>query len=176
MAKHMVKCPICGLMFDANAEPYVMINSRRYAHQKCQQEKERNKTQEEKDKDKLESYIKEIFGYTKLPEKVSKQIKHQREQLNYSYSAIYKTLKYWFEVKHGDLEKANGGIGIVPWVIEDARNYWLDILEAKELNKELVQKTMEIPVVEVHILPPKRAPIRQFRKKFTFLEEGNNEQ
>ena len=172
----MVKCPICGQTFDANAEPFVMVSSRRYAHQKCQQEAESRKTKEEKDREQLIAYIKELFGYSKLPEKVNRQIKQYTGEFNYSYSAIYKTLRYWFEVKHGDLEKANGGIGIVPYVIDDARNYWLDIMQAKELNKELVQQKMELKVVEVHILPPERTPIRRFRKRFTFLEEGDNEQ
>lgn len=176
MAKHMVKCPICGQTFDANVEPYVMINSRRYAHQKCQQEAELLKSKEEKDKEQLETYIKKLFSYSKLPEKVNRQIKQYKEEFNYSYSAIYKTLRYWFEIKNGDLEKANGGIGIVPYVIDDARNYWIDILQAKELNKELVQQNIELKVVEVHILPPERIPVRRFRRKFTFLEEGNNEQ
>ncbi len=176
MAKHIVKCLICGQTFDANIEPYIMVNSRRYAHQKCHEEAEKHKSQEQKDKEKLEKYIKELFGYAQLPVKVNKQIKTYKEELNYSYSAIYKTLKYWFEVKHGDIEKANGGIGIVPYVINDARNYWLDILEAKELNKELTQKKIELPIMEIHILPPERTPIRRFRKRFTFLEEGDNEQ
>ena len=31
MAKHMVKCLYCGQMFDANIEPFVKPNARRYA-------------------------------------------------------------------------------------------------------------------------------------------------
>lgn len=175
MAKHIVKCPICGQTFDANTEPYIMVSSRRYAHQKCWQEADKLKSKEEKDKEQLIQYIKELFGYNKLPEKVNRQIKQYKDEYHYSYSAIYKTLRYWFEIKHGDLEKANGGIGIVPYIIDDARNYWLDIMQAKELNKELAQGKMELKVIEVHILPPRRTPMRKFRKKFTFLEEESNE-
>ena len=35
MAKHVVKCFYCGLSFDANVEPTVKVNSRRYAHLEC---------------------------------------------------------------------------------------------------------------------------------------------
>ena len=149
MAKHMVKCPICNQMFDANQEPYVMINSRRYAHLKCQQTAE---TQ---------------------AEKVNRQIKQYVTEKNYSYSGILKTLKYWFEIKKGDIEKANGGIGIVPFIYNDAFDYWRGICEIKERNKEAQQVT--IPVREVHITSPKRAPMRHFRKQFTFLEEEDGE-
>ena len=35
MAKHIVKCLICGNSFDANVEPFIKANSRRYAHLEC---------------------------------------------------------------------------------------------------------------------------------------------
>lgn len=172
MAKHLVKCPICNITFDANIESYIMMG-RRYAHEDCFRKNEERKTQEEKDKAQLEAYIKELFSFDKLPPKVNNQIKQFKNEYHYSYSAIYKTLKYWFEIKHGQLERANGGIGIVPYIIDEARNYWLDILEAKELNKQLIQEKIELPITEIHISPPKRAPIRKFKKNFIFLEEDN---
>ena len=112
MAKHMVKCPICNQMFDANKEPYVMINSRRYAHEKCYQSSQEQEDKIQHDKRVLEEYIKELFGYKTLPERVNRQIKQYITNKNYTYSGIYKTLKYWFEIKKGDIEKANGGIGM----------------------------------------------------------------
>ena len=96
MAKHMVKCPICNQMFDANTEPYVMINSRRYAHESCFQSSHDQEMKIKKDIATLEAYIKELFGYKTLPEKVNRQIKQYINEKNYSYSGIYKTLKYWF--------------------------------------------------------------------------------
>ena len=50
MAKHMVKCLYCGQMFDANTEPFVKPNARRYAHVACARTEEETQTQEEKDK------------------------------------------------------------------------------------------------------------------------------
>lgn len=46
------------------------------------------------------------------------------QDYNYTYSGILRTLKYVFEVKNGDLSKANGGIGIVPWKYQEAYNYY----------------------------------------------------
>ena len=50
----------------------------------------------------------------------------------YSYSGIYKTLKYFFEVRGHPIEKANGGIGIVSWVYKEAYNYWRALWEAQQ--------------------------------------------
>lgn len=35
MAKHLMKCPICKLQFDRNAEPFVVLNKTRVAHVRC---------------------------------------------------------------------------------------------------------------------------------------------
>ena len=40
MAKHMVKCKICGCSFDTNTEQAVIAGPRRYAHQACMPEGE----------------------------------------------------------------------------------------------------------------------------------------
>jgi hypothetical protein len=42
----------------------------------------------------------------------------------YTYSGIKRTLEYFYEVKKNSIEKANGGIGIVPWVYEEAKRYY----------------------------------------------------
>jgi hypothetical protein len=110
-----------------------MVNSRRYAHQSCQNDKLASETKQEKDKRILEEYIKKLFGYKTIPPRVAKQIQtyvHDLEH-NYTYSGIYKTLKYFFEVRGNSLEKANGGIGIVPYVYDEAYTYWRAIWEAQ---------------------------------------------
>lgn len=88
---------------------------------------------------------------------------------------MLKTLKYFFEVKGHTTEKANGGIGIIPFVYEDARNYYYDIWVTQQENQQRISATAEIilPVKEIHIKPPKREPMKRVKKLFTFLEEGD---
>lgn len=174
---HPVKCYYCGLTFDRDKTPFVAIpdKAKRYAHKDCYDRIARQTEQEQEDKEKLETYIKQLFGYKTLPERVNRQIIKYRTELNYSYSAIYKSLLYFFEIKKSPIEKANGGIGIVPYIIDDARNYWLSILEAQERNKEIKVEQYVLPVREVHILPPQREPMKHTRKLFTFLDEGEEE-
>lgn len=171
MAKHMVKCFYCGEVFDASTTPYVKPNSRRYAHKTCAQTAEKNKTQEEKDKELLEKYIKDLFGINCISPKIKKQIETFKKDRNYSYTGIYKTLKYFFEIKGNSIEKANGGIGIVPFVYDEAYLYWRALWEARERNEQVDIKEFILPVREVHIEPPQRQPMKHIRKLFTFLNE-----
>lgn len=175
MAKHMVKCLYCGQMFDANTEPFVKPNARRYAHVACARTEEENQTQEEKDKHELEEYIKELFGVNTIPVKIRKQMDTFRKEKNYSYSGMRKTLKFFFEVKGNPIEKANGGIGIIPWVYDKAFDYWRALWEAQERNKGVEIQKYNLPVREIHIVPPKREPMKHTRQLFTFLDEGEED-
>ena len=174
---HPVKCYYCGLTFDRDRVPFATVpgKARRYAHKECYEKLDSETKQEQQDREKLEAYIKQLFGYKTLPERVKRQIKKYYSELNYSYSAIYKSLVYFFDIKKNDLEKANGGIGIVPYIIDDARNYWLSILAAQERNKEIKVEQYVLPMREVHILPPQREPMKHTRKLFSFLDEGDEE-
>ena len=163
MAKHLVKCLVCGQTFDANVEPYKM-KGRRYIHLNCKLDE---------DKDKLINYIKQLFNYDVLPAKVNRQLQKYIKENAYTYSGIYDALVYWYEVKHGDIEKANGGIGIVEYIYEESHKYWQSIEEAKIRNQNA--KEIEITKVEVHISAPKRQPMKQYRKQFTFLEDENEQ-
>lgn len=124
----------------------------------------------------MEEYIKQLFGYEKLPAKVVKQIKDYITINKYTYSGILGTLKYFFEIKGNSIEKANGGIGIVGYIYQDARRYYLDLATARDRNQNIIkqQKIEEIPVREVYIVPPQREPMKHLRKLFTFLEEEDS--
>lgn len=171
MAKHMVKCFYCGKSFDANEEPFVKPRANRYAHQSCADVAEKNKTQEEKDKEMLEKYIKDLFGINCISVKISKQIKDFHENKKYSYSGMYKSLKYFYEIKGGSIERANGGIGIIPWIWDEAFRYFQAIWEAQQRNEKIDIQQYIFPVREIHIRPPERQPMKHIRKLFTFLDE-----
>lgn len=171
----MVKCPICGQQFDANVEPYVMVNARRYAHKACAETAEENKTKEQKDKEILENYIKSLFGISSITPKIRKQIDTFHKEKNYSYSGMYKSLKYFFEIKGNPIEKANGGIGIIPWIWDDALKYWRALWEAQQQNEGLDINNYVLPAKEVHISTPERQPMKHTRKLFSFLDEGVEE-
>jgi hypothetical protein len=137
----------------------VMIGNNKYVHKSCQAlEEKREKT----DKEQLEEYIKELFNTTYIDPRVRNQIKKFVEEYNYTYSGIRKALIYHYEIKGGDKSKANGGIGIVPFVYQEAWNYYYTLYLAEVANsiediENYTIKTQEItiPSPRIEVTPPK---------------------
>lgn len=173
---HIVTCIYCKKKFDRDKLPYQQVSARRYAHLACFQNEEIKKSKEEQDKEKLEKYIMKMFNETYINAKVRKQINMYLDDYNYSYSGILKALIYFFEVKGNPIDKANGGIGIVPWIYNDAYNYYYNLWLANQKNEDKVIEDY-IPKDKVIKIPVPERKIRK-RKLFSFLdndEEVDNE-
>ena len=170
-AKHMVKCSICGITFDANTEPFVKTSSTRYAHTKCSETKQEAMSQLEKDKAALDEYIMKLFNIKYIDPRIRKQIKQYIEEYHYTYSGILKALIYHYEIRGGEKEKANGAIGIVPHVYQKAYNYYYALWEAQQRNSDK-QIELYIPKEkEITILNTRRKI--KTKKSFSFLDEEN---
>jgi hypothetical protein len=110
-----------------------------------------------------------LFNDTYINARIRKQINIYIEEYKFTYSGILKALIYFFEIKGNSIEKANGGIGIVPYVYKDAYNYYYDLWLANQKNENKAIKEY-IPVIkEVRITPPQRK-IKK-RNIFSFLDE-----
>lgn len=158
---HNVICKICGQTFDRDKIPCGLVSARRYAHLECIEKQKEFLS----DKDKLDNYIKELFKIDYVSPRIQKQIKSYVEDFKFTYSGILKTLIYYFEIKNGDLSKANGGIGIVGYVYEEAKEYYRKIEEAnlKNTNIQIVSNNLDIVITPKELKPLKR-------KKFNFLD------
>ena len=146
MAKLLAKCVFCNQQFDRNEEEFVAVNNRRYAHKKCY-----DAVQDEKDYEELINYIKKIFKYTSISAKVTRQITDYKKQYGFTYSGMKKALVWWFEVKKNSVEAANGGIGILPYIYNDAKTYYYGLYLAQLANKN---KTIHTQIEEIEIAPP----------------------
>lgn len=166
---HNVKCPICGKTFDRDKVPFVQVSARRYAHKECSMSEDERKAQEIKDKEELDNYIMSLFKMTYVDARIQKQIKKYVDENNYTYSGIKKALVYFFEIKGNSVEKANGGIGIVPYVYQQAYNYYYSLWLAQQKNEDKVVEEY-VPIVKEIIIP---VPERKVRKRplFSFLDE-----
>ena len=165
---HYVKCKYCGSTLNRDKEECVKI-SNRYAHKACAVAQENTNKQEFLDKKVLEKYIMELLGENFINSKVQKQLKDYVTKYNYTYSGMHKALVYFYEVKGNDKSKANNGIGIIPWVYQDAYRYYYSIWEAQQKNKDKNIETYRPTVIEVRI----KRPERKLRKRnlFSFLED-----
>jgi hypothetical protein len=168
---HYVICAICGKKFNRDSVPCEQVSARRYAHIECIQNQESTKTQEELDKEALEKYIMDLLKEEYISPRVRKQIKQYIEEYKYSYSGIRKALIYFYEVKGNDKQKANGSIGIVPYIYKEAYNYYYSIWMAQQKNEGKEINNYKPEVREVRIPVPK-ARVRK-RKLFAFFEEDD---
>lgn len=120
-----------------------------------------------------------LFDSDYVYAKIKKQIKDYVTNYGYTYSGIQKALIYYYEVKGNKFDegKAQGGIGIVPYVYQSAFNYYYSIWEAQQKQEHIVDAESlaeYIPrVVEVKIPVPKRQEKK--RNLFSFLDEEESE-
>lgn len=164
---HMVKCTVCGKSFDRDKIQAVKSGARRYAHYTCLPEGELVPLPNavvDQDLVDLENYIKNLLGDDYNPARVKKQIKDYKNEYNYSYSGMLKALVWFYEVKGNSIEKANGGIGILPFVYQDAYNYYYSLYLAQLVNEEKDVNQYKTKVREIVIKSPSVAekPIRLF--------------
>lgn len=171
---HYCICPKCNIRFDRDKIQAVKVSARRYGHATCYPDNTDYvslvKTKEQDtDYIALMNYIKKIFGDKANYAQINRQLKIYTTENNYSYSGIMKSLVYWYEVKGNSIEKSNYALGIVPFIYQDAYNYYYSLFVAKQVNEN---KTLQTEVREIVIPPPKK---QGTKRKLFDLGEWNNE-
>lgn len=166
---HIVTCVYCKKKFDRDKFPFIQVSSRRYAHKECSLTEDQKKAKEELDKEALDEYIMKLFKTTYVDARIRKQIKQYVDEYNFTYSGIRKALVYFFEIKGNPIEKANGGIGIVPYVYKNAYNYYLALWQAQQKNEDKVVSEY-VPNVKEIVIPRPQRKVKK-RPLFTFLDE-----
>lgn len=175
IAAHYVKCPICGQTFNRDVEECVPYGARRYAHKSCSEEgpppqpKVKKKVVKNPDEEELKEYIKKLFNLNYVPPRAQKQINQYVKEYNFTYSGMRKCLYYFYEIKKNDIEKAHQGIGILPYIWQEAYDYFYQLETANKQNegKDLSQY---VPNETTVIIPvPQRRPKK--RNLFSFLDK-----
>jgi len=152
---HPVTCYYCGERFDRDKEEAVQVNSRRWAHKKCAQENTVDYRQLIFDL--MKSVLKEKYSYFKI----NQQIAAFQKDAGYTLENIYGTLNYWYNVKKSGTEKANGGIGIVPYVYAEYLG-WKERQEAiKQSN--VGKKISDFVGQQPRVIEGKAIPIKKPR-------------
>lgn len=155
-----VKCRYCGQTFKKEEVDWIMPSKNFYYHTNCWLQKEKTKkqvgvqtvaTDEQWYKYTKDFLKKDLKIYCNWP-----KITTQRSSLKkkgFTDKGIYLSLCYYYNVMKGDPEKAEGGIGIVPYIYEEAEKYWREqykkqktILESLEKQKEQMENREEIVI------------------------------
>lgn len=147
-----VKCPQCETYFKRSEENFV-FHKNRYWHEACFSSKEAASQHETK----LLQYIKRLL-HKNIDYKIRNQLNNYVNNKNYSYEDIYNALFYFYDIRGNSTEKANGGIGIVPYVIEEAKEYF-DKKRATAAQSENIK-----PILEKRIITIKDPSIKEKNK------------
>lgn len=155
------RCAICGKA-DKVFKVDWLPNTTLKAHEECLANYHPD------DKQQLIDYCRSLFGKNDLSETpILHQIKVYKEQNHYGYSAMRKTLMWWYEIEGNDISKANGNIRIIPYIIDRAKAYWKTRESAVEVNKDIDIKPTEN--ITVKLKTPQRQ--RFHTLDLSFLEE-----
>ena len=76
------------------------------------------------------------MGESYINARVRKQMNDYIREYQYTYSGMLKALVYFYEVKGNNKNKANGGIGIIPFIYKDAYNYYYNLWMIQQSNKD----------------------------------------
>ena len=126
-------------------------------------------TPEEADLYELNAYICQLLGYEEVTAKIAKQIEKYHKELGFTYSGMLKSLKYHYEINKNSTVQANGGIGIIPYVYDEAKNYYYSIALAHYYNQEINDvKSYEVKTYNIASPQNKKKTPKLFK-----LEEEN---
>jgi hypothetical protein len=141
MAKAMVKCGKCGQIFDRNSP-------------EIPNEKIKNR----------------YFHIEKLTPKINMQIKKYMKEYGYSYEGIEYCVRYFFIIKENSIDKAQGGIGIVPYIYEEAKQYYLSQQAIEQKAEKLDNILNLITHKTIQIKLPKPKPAKNFTEIINMKE------
>lgn len=80
----------------------------------------------------LIAYICELYQIDAPTGWMLKQIKDFKEQFNYTYRGMKTTLHYFYEIQEGNDVADSMGIGIVPFVYDEAKKFYIDKKAVKD--------------------------------------------
>ncbi len=108
MSEAKTRCYCCGQYFYKSETPHVEIHKGKFAHSVCSEIHI-----------KMKSILKQ--GYNEA--KINKQIKDNLVK-DITPDKVLKTLEYWYDIEQNDASLAAGGIGIVPFIYQEAEQYF----------------------------------------------------
>ena len=137
-------CRACGQKFDTEQlsnNEWIMPKQKWYFHTKCYTDWRDNGTNVKVNDKPNEWFFEHLKEYLYQDLKMSVDFSKMTSQWNHflkskspkmTAKGIYFTMRYFYDIRRGDPEKAQGGIGIVPNIYKEATEYWAK----KEFEKE----------------------------------------
>ena len=153
-----VKCLYCGERFNRNDLniPTKQVSARRYAHLSCWEKHQSEMSKEERDMEAFFEYVRNLFKEDYNHILTKKLAERYVKENNYSYSGMLKTLKWYYEKEGHDISKGNGSIGIIPYIYNQALEYYYALYKAQKVNASKdVSQYIKSPIREITIESPR---------------------
>lgn len=118
----------------------------------------KNKTEEEYRVQKaFADYLVSVSGESKPRVEWLALAKNYAETYKFSYEDMRLALQYWFEIKGNVYNEDKNPVGMIPYVINEAKAFYSHLAEVKRENSEFDWQANQ--KTEVHIEKPKGKPI-----------------
>lgn len=131
--KARVNCSSCKKSFKREEEfiaDDTIVKNKNFCCEKCYNDFKL----ELEEKDKMDKWLKEYFKVETLPSRIYMQMDDFKTKKGISYRWTFATLRYIVKIQGRDLE--NGTIGIVPYVVDECREYVRELENRKKKAKE----------------------------------------
>lgn len=126
----LVKCRICGEHIDREKQDdWIMPSKNYFYHKNCYDTwgKKKNdvhaKASNKEWQDMLWEYLRKELKMCVDFKKMNRQWETFLKK-GMTAKGMYFCLKYFYEIKKGDPTKSENGIGIIPYVYEESKEYW----------------------------------------------------
>lgn len=127
---HIVQCRICKEKMDIDEyKDWVMPSTNWYYHLKCYEDFGRKSKSIEAEMDD-ELWFQASWDFLMKDQKIVIDFIKMKSQWDsflkkkMTAKGMYFCLRYFYEVKKGDKDKSEGGIGIIPYIYTEGCEYW----------------------------------------------------
>lgn len=132
--KPIVHCRICKGDIDRNIQienvDWVMPSKNWFYHKRCYMDWAKKKN-DIHSKGNEEDWFSAMWEYLSKDLKIGPDFSKIKSQWanflkkGFTPKGIYFSIRYHYEIKKGDSKKSEGGIGIVPYIYEECKGYWV---------------------------------------------------
>lgn len=120
-----VKCPYCDVKLPRGEA--IQHTNKRYYHKECYEEWRGQADS----RGLLIEYIMKLYGIKKPTGMMLMQIKRFHEEFDYTYKGMELTLRYFYEILGNNMRDGDG-IGIIPYMYEEATQQYIQQLKINE--------------------------------------------
>ena len=126
-------CPECAKSHKKTIENAIAKQKEKEEQEKLKGETKARDTRELAE---LIDYICVLYDTSKPNMVALKQVKDFKEEYGFRYAGMELALKYFYELQDNSTEMSHG-VGIIPYVYEDARNHLIRKIEIKRNAKDM---------------------------------------